>query len=145
MPASKAQLRDQRPKNPVGRPTKYTAKMPEALVAYYTDAADLIKDKSMGELKDQFTFLPTLVRFALSIEVTEQSLQNWARKHPAFREALEFCNKMSADMLQQMSLNGVWSPSQSQFVLKVNHGWVDKVEIDSTVRVVLDELQKGSV
>ena len=138
-----------KPKVPktLGRPSKYTNACPAALVEYFSKAANITEGKSIPVLKETFAKMPTVTGFATSIGVSVRTIYNWSEQYPEFKEALEWANSISADMLLQLSLNNVWSPSMAQFTLKVNHGMVEpKIEIDhGTVRIILDDLQKDAI
>jgi hypothetical protein len=133
----------------LGRPTKYTNACPAALVTFFSEAAHLKADRngvvSVPVLKETFTRMPTVTGFAQSIGVSVRTVYNWADQYPEFKEALEWANSISADMLLQLSLNNVYSPSMAQFTLKVNHGIGTDIDDGVTVRIVLDDLQKDAI
>jgi len=79
---------------------------------------------------------PTFLRFGLSIGVSDQTLENWAKEHPEFLSATEVCRKMQEDIIKINSFNGHYSQSFAQFLLKNNHGYRDKTEVEQTVAVV---------
>jgi hypothetical protein len=130
-----------------GQPTKYTDKMPEALVEYFLTCAETRPSVSVPVLKETFTVMPTMVGFAKKVGVTTRTLLNWREAHDEFEQAYDYAMSIVADMIQQFSINNVWSPSMSVFMLKANHGMQDRIEIstDSTIHIVLDDLQKGAI
>ena len=147
MPASKAQVRRRKPaKKANGRPSKYTARMPGLILDYFETCADT-QGKSVPMLKECVNTLPTLSGFARTINVTPRTLNNWAKAHPEFDEAKEHCMAIAADMVSQLALNNIYSPSISMFLLKASYGIQDKQVVEATgqVTIVFDELQKGAI
>jgi hypothetical protein len=130
-----------------GQPTKYTSKMPQALIDYFLTCAETRPGVGVPVLKETFTIMPTLTGFAKKVGVTTRTLANWKDKHEAFEEAYQYSMAIAADMIQQFSINNVWSPSMSVFLLKSNHGLQDKTVIEhgGPITIILDDLQKGSV
>ena len=49
---------------------------------------------------------PSLVKFALKIGVTPQTLNNWRDKHDDFREAMEFADLIQDEVLNERALMG---------------------------------------
>jgi hypothetical protein len=132
---------------PVGRPTKYSDKVPQQLVDYFLTCAETRPSVSTPVLKETFTVMPTMTGFAKKCGVTTRTLCNWREAHPEFEEAHEYAMAIAADMISQFAINNVYSPSISIFMLKANHGYQDRLEIstDSTIHIVLDDLQKGAI
>jgi hypothetical protein len=124
-------------KNPVGRPTKYDATLPDKLIAFYAAKLQLTEDKSVPVLREIGVDLPTLGAFARDIGVCPRTLSNWANSHEDFADAINLANAIQEDMLEQMTLKGVWVPSMAMFSLKYRHGWQDKVTIDTNAQVHL--------
>jgi hypothetical protein len=143
-PAKRRKRKPSIPKT-LGRPTKYTNGCPVALVEYFSVAANITEGKSVPVLKETFAKMPTITGFAQSIGVSPRTIYNWADQYPEFKEALTWANAIGADMLLQLSLNNVYSPSMAQFTLKVNHGIGTDIDDGVTVRIVLDDLQKDAI
>ena len=49
---------------------------------------------------------PSLVKFAIKIGVTPQTLNNWRDKHDEFREAMEFADLIQDEVLNERALTG---------------------------------------
>jgi transposase-like protein len=49
---------------------------------------------------------PSLVKFAIKIGVTPQTLNNWRDKHDEFREAMEFADLIQDEVLNERALAG---------------------------------------
>ena len=49
---------------------------------------------------------PSLVKFAIKIGVTPQTLNNWRDKHDEFREAMEFADLIQDEVLNERALRG---------------------------------------
>lgn len=52
------------------------------------------------------TGYPSLVKFAIRIGVTPQTLNNWREKHEDFREAMEFADAIQDEVLNERALTG---------------------------------------
>jgi hypothetical protein len=121
--------------------------MPQAVVDFYLSCAgSRTTDPSVVVLKETFTRLPTFTGFAISVGVTQRTIYNWAAKYPEFQDAMDYCNAVQDDMLQQFALNGVWNPSMASFVLKAKHAWVDKqvIETHGNVTLYFDDVDKDA-
>ena len=105
---------------PAGRPTKYTKDMPERLIEY------LERYNELGEY-------PTLAGFAIEVDITRETLKEWAKdseKYPEFSCAYKKVQEYQEAILVRKSLNGDYKGPFPIFVAKNNLGWHDKQEID---------------
>lgn len=115
-------MEEQTQKHPGGRPTKYEDRFVEEVVKYL---------KTCGR---EQTKIPKRVDVALLLDVTEDTLNNWAKVHEEFLNVL-----IRVDMAQKAQLmdDGMYggkeiNPRIAQFLLTVNHGMVEKTNTDIT-------------
>jgi hypothetical protein len=134
------------PKRPVGRPTKYSAAVPQLLVDHFADRLLDTEGRSVPFLREIGVDLPTLGSFAREIEVSIRTIHNWKDAHEEFAEACESAQRIQEDMLESMTLKGVWVPSMAMFSLKYRHGWIDKTVVDTNTNITLnfDEVDKDA-
>jgi hypothetical protein len=120
--------------------------MPQKLVDFYLSCAGRTTGRSVPVLRESFTRMPSFVGFAMETGVETRTIHNWGDAHPEFREAMDYCNSVAADMVQQFALNNVWSPSMAQFTLKANFGFEDKQIVETTGNVTLhfDDVDKDA-
>lgn len=77
----------------------------------------------------------TLESLAVFLGVCLRTLYEW-EKDKDFKELISFAKQRCASDIIEHSLIGTYTPSVSMFLLKNNHGYVDKQE------VVSDNIQK---
>ena len=105
-------------KHPGGRPSKYDPSYPDKLLQFFRDRA--------GEQT-----LVMLLDFAESIGVTYDCLDDWQRVHPKFFHAVKNVMRFQEMQLAREGLAGHWNPAMSIFLLKNNHGYRDRHDIES--------------
>jgi hypothetical protein len=94
--------------------SKYDPKFCQAMIDFFsTPLYTADKDgKSVGNI------LPTFIRFALSIKVTDRTLDNWVRDFPEFAEAYRICKALQKDFIIQNGLLANYSAPFSIFTAK---------------------------
>jgi hypothetical protein len=134
------------PKRPVGRPTKYSATVPQQLVDHFADRLLDTEGRSVPFLREVGVDLPTLGSFSREINVSLRTLHNWKAAHEDFADACESAQRIQEDMLESMTLKGVWVPSMAMFSLKYRHGWIDKIvqETQHSVTLHFDDVDKDA-
>lgn len=114
------------PEHPkLGRPTKYEDWMADAIYEYFS--------KPVGDF-------PTLAGFAASINVSRDTLHDWAHaknvsgdlRNPAFSDAYKKAKDMQEQNLVKGALTGVYNSTFAIFTAKNVLGWRDKVEQEIT-------------
>ena len=137
-----------------GRPSKYKKKYCKEIIEYFQkdptrevvvehfsqktgQKIDIIEEKPNGP--------PTLYGFAASIEVCHDTLNEWKTTHPEFSAAIKKAKALQADFVVHNAMTGNSPAAFSIFMMKNNHGWKDKQEIDTTLKVsgLDDKLAKG--
>lgn len=106
--------------------SKYKKKYANELVSYFKQFIELRDDPDkddMAERHGMVTFdltqsgggavtrkpcsgYPSLVKFAIKIGVTPQTLNNWRDKHDDFKEAMEFADMIQDEVLNERALVG---------------------------------------
>ena len=118
-------------KGPGGRPSKYTAEMPEKLVEFFN-----IPEKKKEDGKTVGEEYPMVIDFCLLVGITNSTFFKWCQDHSAFSDAYSHCKKIQEKFLVKNSIQNRYNPYFSQFVLKNNHGWKDKQEVEQTVQEI---------
>jgi len=100
-------------KHPGGRPTKYIPKVIFSKIEEYF--------KTVGR---EQTSLPTIEGLALYLEVTRETIYQWAKIYPKFSDTLK---KIMDKQKQQLIDDGMYggkeiNAAMAIFLLKVNHG-----------------------
>lgn len=110
------------PSNPVGRPTKYRDSMCQQVITF-------IKERvAMG-------MCPTKEGLAYDLMIDIGTLADWRKKIPEFNQAVKVLNTIQADILIHKGLTKKYDSFLVQFLLKNNHGYHDRMEIDARVEI----------
>lgn len=130
-------------KYPFGRPTKYKSTYPKQMFDYFMDCFNaepkkVVKKKFAWNVtwEDYQVLLPdvpTFTWFALSIWVTDETLQQWKNKvnedwslvYPDFSVSYHACKKIQEKFLFKHGLSWLAKDSMAKFGLVNNHGWID--------------------
>ncbi|EAH6262650.1 hypothetical protein FT848_06120 [Campylobacter lari] len=92
--------------------------------------------KVIKETKNELVYAPkTIESLAVFLGITTKTLSVW-EKDADFGELVQMAKQRCASSIIEHSLIGTYTPSVSMFLLKNNHGYVDKQE------VVSDSVQK---
>jgi len=103
-----------KPKAKIGRPTKYNEEMVKKAYDYI--------DFSLRDLEE----LPTLFKMAQYLEIDEDTVLEWGKIHEHFSGAIKKVKKLQKGRLMEKGLDGTWSTPMAIFLLKANHGLVDR-------------------
>lgn len=108
--------------NPVGRPSEYDPKVVQAVTDYLQTCG-----------REQ-TKLPKLTEFYRYIGISPQCADEWKDKYPEFGDA---CKRIEERQEEQLVDDGLYggkevNPGMAIFLLKVNHGKVEKTATDIT-------------
>lgn len=104
----------------MGRPTKLT---PELIA----DAELFLSEHDVSV----HTLLPTIEGLALRLNISRDTLYQWAKNDKDFSDILEKLRQMQANKLLQNGVIGKYNPVISKLMLS-KHGYVDKTETDLT-------------
>ena len=105
--------------NKGGRPTKYNAQKPQEVFDYI----------QWCEPNDE---LPTIEGLGWYLKVDSDTIGNWGKKHPKFLGAIKKLKEKQASMLQSGITRGKYNATGGIFLLKNNHGFKDKHDVDVT-------------
>jgi hypothetical protein len=130
----------------MGRPTKYKDEYCEKLIEYF-DIEPYVKEKVLyyyknGDSKEQIqevpNDLPLLSKFAASINVSRDTLHEWAHgidrdgnlKHPEFSDAYKKAKELQRAVLITNGLRGNYQTAFAIFTAKNLTDMRDKQEIE---------------
>jgi len=71
--------------------------------------------------------LPTIVGFAIYLNVSEKSLYNWADVHSEFRVALDKIKNEQKQRLINSGLAGIYNSTIAKLILSSNHGMKERI------------------
>ena len=148
-----------------GRPTKYDPKYCKEIVDYFErcqaeimvdvkffqpnknsintilnplNEEETLKAGNVKEIAQKLVMqrFPTIIRFARMIWVNKTTIYERAKKHKDFSNALDECKNISEAILLENWLQWTYNPQFAIFLLKNNHWYKDKSEIDTTVTIL---------
>ena len=121
---------------PVGRPTKYTDKMPAKVDEYLAECTVWWDEfhKTRGEKSDTYervinVKLPMIDGFAEYIDVNKTTLYEWAKEHKEFSNSLDKIIRQQHNMLAQGGVAGYFNPVITKLMLSNNHGYKEKSDV----------------
>jgi hypothetical protein len=121
-----------------GRPTKYLPEYCEQLVAFFRSREETkvltktFTDKKGNVITSEVEVgerLPTIEKFASSIDVSRATLFVWADKHPDFRDALDRAVTHQANMVIVNGMLGHYMQPMAVAYMKNNMGWREQVAV----------------
>lgn len=124
----------------VGRPTKYKKEYCKKMFNFFnishTFDKEIISYDKDGNEKISYiekpNILPTFEKFAVSIGVCVDTLNEWSKVHEEFSEAYKKCKNLQKDMLNDLAMRGFYNPTYTIFVAKNITDMRDKQEIEAT-------------
>lgn len=127
-------------KNPIGRPSKYDPKYCKEIVDFFD--VKLTKKENNRTIGNE---LPQFIDFAISIGVCTDTLVEWCKIHKDFSVAYSTAKKLQERLIVANSIQNRYNPYFAQFLLKNNHGWKERQEVEQTgsVTVKIGEDDKG--
>ena len=126
-------------KRKVGRPTKYSKAILKKAERYIMNCKDNIEkflestNKKTGRKRFKYRLkvsLPKAEGLALYLEVSRDTLYEWARKYKEFSYILERINQIQADRVIDKALVGDYNPLIAKLLLG-KHGYKDRQDITS--------------
>lgn len=119
---------------------KYEEKYIEEVDRYLKKNKDrnvkFLKQRSTEDKKDKSSVygnrlkvkLPTIVGFAIYLDVSEKTLYNWADAHSKFKAALSKIKSEQKQRLINSGLSGSYNSTIAKLVLSSNHGMKERVD-----------------
>ena len=126
-------------KRKIGRPTKYSKAILRKAERYIRKCKDGVitllesTHKKTGWKRFKYRLgvnLPKAEGLALYLEVSRDTLYEWAKKHKEFSYILERINQIQADRVINKALSGEYNPLIAKLLLG-KHGYKDKQDITS--------------
>ncbi len=125
-----------------GRPSEYDPSFVQKVDEYLATCVDAEREvKGKGEGYAIIVRLPKLEGFARFLNVSRQSLNNWAEQHPEFLDALERIKIEQKERLIDNGLSGDYNPTIAKLVLSSDHGMAEKSDVTSDG----EKLQSGFI
>ena len=81
---------------------------------------------------------PSLVKFAIKIGVTPQTLNNWRDKHEEFREAMEFADLIQDEVLNERALRGLVDGKVAMKIRELKMNAKDRAESGGASKIILE-------
>lgn len=122
---------------PVGRPTKYRSEYIGMVDHYLAQQEDTVTEQGKIQVK-----LPTMDGFARYINVPRRNLYEWKDRHEDFSHSLDKIVTEQQERLLNMGLSGDYNSTIAKLVLSSNHGYREKTESESTVKVEMVDAEK---
>lgn len=130
-----------------GRPSKYKGKETIALAEEYIkecedEIVNVIESSNSKTGRERFVTkikvnLPKAEGLALKLDVSRDTLYEWAGEHKKFSDILERVNQLQANRVIDRSLSGDYNPTIAKLLLG-KHGYHDKQEVEHTGDVMKD-------
>lgn len=83
---------------------------------------------------------PSLAGFAVHVGVSANTIKEWRKRHPEFDEACEIAMQKQMEHIIHNASTGQMPTNFAIFLLKNNHGMVDKVENEMSGNMTLESL-----
>ena len=125
--------------------SKYRPDYGPALLAYFNvDALKMCTDPRTGVSTAVFANWPTFEGFAASIGCVADTVRRWATEvdagghllRPEFSASYARARELQQHLLQQGGMSGAYNSGFATLAAKNILGWKDKVESESSVRIV---------
>lgn len=120
---------------PVGRPSKYPLHTPEGwkakIESYIESCQDRIEPIMGKEGVSKYEIwakIPTVQGLCLYLDLSKQTIHDWAKEHEEFSYALERLNNEQAVRLIEMGAGGHYATGLVTRMLSANHGMAEKNE-----------------
>ena len=125
-----------------GRPSKYDPKYCQEIVDYFdidhyeekvTAVVTGKGDYTKEEKKEIANSLRFITGFARKINVSINTLHEWAKVHQQFQEAFTRAKQLQEEMIVDNATKGLYNPHFTVFAMKNMCGWRDKTDIEHAV------------
>jgi hypothetical protein len=121
-----------------GRPTEYKSEYIQAVDAYLEKCHFDIEEwhKTRGEKSDTYERvarinLPKVEGFAEYLDVSKNTLYDWASQHKQFSDALDKIKVRQHNYLVDGGIQNLLNPTIVKLMLSSNHGYTEKSDVTS--------------
>lgn len=120
----------------MARPTKYKKEYCKKMFDFFniehTFYEEATKIDKKGELQtyniEKPNPLPTFEKFAVSIDVHRDTLDEWTKQYDEFSDTYKKCKNLQKDMLNDLAMRGFYNPTYTIFVAKNITDMKDRTE-----------------
>src|SRR6056300_1434746 len=116
-----------------GRPTKYKPEYCQKIIDYF----NVPLTERVGAKKEA-SELPMLIGFAMEIGVSYETILEWTKVHEEFSHAYKSAKRLQEKLIAANAMNNRYNAYFAQFMLKNNHGWKDKQEVEQTQSIKIE-------
>ena len=109
---------ENKPKNPIGRPSKYGECLPRA------------QEYLMGAWRTVGNVVPSRAGLACFLGVNRDTVQEWAKEYDDFSGIVKGIDTMQEMELSDRGLDGTFNSAITKLMLS-KHGYSDRVETDN--------------
>lgn len=123
------------------RPSGYKPEYCESVIEYFTrvreprtietNSEESDKDGRKTIYRNICAILPDMTGFCIELGISRDTLYNWQRDNPAFREACATARMIGESIAADRGNNGLYPAAPYQFYMKNVYGWKDKTEIET--------------
>jgi hypothetical protein len=103
----------------MARPTKYSPKTVNKVYEFI-------------KIREEEKKLPTIEGLAVYLNIDTDTIVEWVKEHSKFSVAIKKLKSIQADILQAGIYNNTGNVAGGIFLLKNNHGFRDRQEVDNT-------------
>lgn len=114
-------------KHPGGRPSEYDPVFAGMVDEYLAEATDEIVPVPGSGFRTKVK-LPKREGFAKFLGYPRQTLDNWAKEHEEFFDALARIDLEQKERVIDKGLSGDYNPTIAKLILSANHGMAEKSE-----------------
>lgn len=135
-----------------GRPTKYDPKYCQEIIDYFSidpyREIEVSRKNAKGEKWFESKLIPsdppTFAGFAVSIDVNQHTLMNWANQHEEFLEAHKKAKDLQEHYFIVNGTLGLSAPAFTIFAMKNVCGWRDRQEVEHSADESFRVLVRGT-
>lgn len=129
------------PGNKGGGVSKYKPEFSAATFKAYLDKIDKGNEPTLIPTESSYIVIhnaavPTIDDYAEFLEVHPDSLVNWGRAYPDFARVLDRILRLQKQLILNNGLAGRYNSTIAKLALNVNHGMVEKSQVDNTHKLI---------
>lgn len=129
------------PGNSGGAPEKYQPEYADSKLEEYFAFCEKGNEPTLVPTESSYIVLPnaklpTLFGYARYLRFPRQTLEHWAAQHTEFALALDLLKDMQKEFLTNYGISGRFNPTLAKLMLGVNHGIIERKEVDNTHKMI---------